>query len=315
MIEDLVRAAGEDDETAVEQLAELADDDPRSLAGYLGTLLEHGVTWPGTLYRAAGPEVVRRIVEMIDAGDHAGRLHNLLTALVHTRDPQVGPALSRWQEAPPAGSEALHLKPRDYPRQAGWTVTGRELCSDVAYRITVEEAAPDDFAPACPWCSSPLWTILDVATSVPEVAEILGRAGWPGPRLRVRTCHLCACYTALTCEVTPDGGATWWAGNTRPDWYQPPAGKPEDPPAVRVGIGERRDTPYQASGWSEGGSTWGGHPDWIQDAEYVDCARCGAPMDYLGLLGGADIDDFGEGAYYLFLHAPCGTAAVSYQQS
>jgi hypothetical protein len=38
-------------------------------------------------------------------------------------------------------------------------------------------------------------------------------------------------------------------------------------------------------------------------------------LDYVGLIGGADLYDIGEGAYYLHLHQPCGFAAVNYQQS
>ncbi|MGR7001652.1 hypothetical protein ACU686_32495 [Yinghuangia aomiensis] len=30
---------------------------------------------------------------------------------------------------------------------------------------------------------------------------------------------------------------------------------------------------------------------------------------------GADLGEYGEGAWYVFLHAPCGLAAVEYQQS
>lgn len=36
-------------------------------------------------------------------------------------------------------------------------------------------------------------------------------------------------------------------------------------------------------------------------------------MDYLGLVGGSDLHEYGEGAHYLFLHTPCGLAAVVYQ--
>jgi hypothetical protein len=69
------------------------------------------------------------------------------------------------------------------------------------------------------------------------------------------------------------------------------------------------------SAWHEGCSTLCGHPDWIQDAEFVDCPGCGQPMDYAGMVVGADLDEYGEGAYYLHVHAPCGFAAVNYQQS
>jgi hypothetical protein len=38
-------------------------------------------------------------------------------------------------------------------------------------------------------------------------------------------------------------------------------------------------------------------------------------MDHLALVGGADIFALGEGAYYVGLHAECGIAGVTYQQS
>ncbi|TDC19754.1 DUF1963 domain-containing protein [Actinomadura bangladeshensis] len=52
-----------------------------------------------------------------------------------------------------------------------------------------------------------------------------------------------------------------------------------------------------------------------QDPAYADCPKCGKAMDYVGLVGGADLFDYGEGASYLFVHAHCGLAAVEYQQS
>ncbi|MCW3839072.1 hypothetical protein ONA70_03045 [Micromonospora yasonensis] len=144
----------------------------------------------------------------------------------------------------------------------------------------------------------------------PRVAAALAHTGWQG-RLRPTTCHLCSCYTTLYVQVTPDGGAVWSPQNTPPSWLPRST---EDPPTLLPAVGPRRATPYQASAWHEGGSTLGGHPQWIQDAEHVGCPACGEPMDYVGLVGGADLD-FGEGAYYLHLHAPCGLAAVNYQQS
>ncbi|MEU8185055.1 hypothetical protein AB0B85_01640 [Micromonospora sp. NPDC049044] len=129
----------------------------------------------------------------------------------------------------------------------------------------------------------------------------------------IETCHFCACYTTLYSQVTPAGGTAWWTGNIRPDYLG--SAEAEDPPTLVPVADEARQSPYQASAWNQDGSTLGGRPDWIQDAEHADCPGCGQPMDYVGLIGGADLDDYGEGAYYLHLHQPCGFAAVNYQQS
>jgi len=47
----------------------------------------------------------------------------------------------------------------------------------------------------------------------------------------------------------------------------------------------------------------------------MKCPRCQEYMDYVALIGGADVYSFGEGAYYVGLHAPCQIAGVNYQQS
>ncbi|MEU7934147.1 hypothetical protein [Micromonospora echinofusca] len=316
MIEELVRAAGAGDDAALEELIEIAAAEPTRLVGHLSQLLDAGVLWPPTLYRGATGDVVRRIIDDVDAGRAPHRLNHLLLILAHASDPHAEQALRRWQEQPPAGSDKLHVGALAYAHQAGWTVapdgSRRELCAPTAYRLIPNKVRRPADGPACPWCASPLWTIADLDTATPEVGEVLAHTGWAG-RLKIVTCHLCACYTTLCCKVTPDGEAVWWAGNSRPD-YAPVTTEPEDPPAVLPAIGSRRASPSEASAWDEGGSTLGGHPDWIQDAEHVDCPACRQPMDYLGLVGGADVD-FGEGAYYLHLHAPCGFAAVNYQQS
>ncbi|MEU1755641.1 hypothetical protein ABZ436_23690 [Micromonospora matsumotoense] len=316
MIEELVRKVSAGDDDAVEELSLIADIDPGRLTPHLGSLLDRDVLWPGKLYRAADADVVRRIVARIDGGRTPEQLNHLLLALAHTAHPLAENAVRRWSARPPAGADTLHVGALDYAREGGWTIDPqghrRNLCGDTAYRWILHATPPRADASPCPWCASPQWTAVDLDTADPAVGGALAHTGWSG-RLVIETCHFCACYTTLYSRVTPAGGTDWWTGNTRPD-YLGPAGT-EDPPALAPVPGEVRQSPYQASAWDRGGSTLGGRPDWIQDADHPDCPGCRQPMDYLGLLGGADLDDYGEGAYYLHLHQPCGFAAVNYQQS
>ncbi|GIH14962.1 hypothetical protein [Rugosimonospora africana] len=211
----------------------------------------------------------------------------------------------------------MHTDPLSYARAGGWTVgpdgSRRDLCGDSAYQWLVRETARRTDAPECPWCASPLWIAADLDTAEPAVGDALAHTGWSG-RLVIETCHFCACHATLYSQVTPAGTATWWSGNTRPS-YLPDDAEAEEPPALLPVVGPARTGPYQASAWNQGGSTLGGQPDWIQDAEHVDCPGCQQPMDYVGLVVGADLDEFGEGAYYLHVHQPCGFAAVNFQQS
>ncbi|MFG1649599.1 hypothetical protein ACGFIE_06705 [Micromonospora sp. NPDC049275] len=317
MIEELIRRAAVEDDDAIEELSAIADTDPRELTPYLGLLLDLEVLCPAKLYRAADADLVGRVIEQIDSGRTPDELNDLLLILAHSAHPSAESAMRRWSTQPPAGSDELHVDALGYAHEGGWAVGSdgrrRDLCGDTAYRWVMRETAPGADRPTCPWCASPLWVAADLDTTDAAISAALAHTGWSG-RLVIETCHFCACFTTLYSHVTPAGGTTWWAGNTRPD-YLPDDDEPEDPPALAPVLGQALASPYQVSAWDRGGSTLGGRPEWIQDAEHADCPDCGDPMDYVGLIGGADLDDYGEGAYYLHLHQPCGFAAVNYQQS
>jgi hypothetical protein len=316
VIEELIRNAAAEDDDAIEQLCEIADTDPESLTPYLGVLLDADVLWPARVYRAADADVIRRIIDRIDGGSAPDRLNHLLIILAHTAHPLAESAMRRWSTRPPAGADELHVSVLSYALEGGWTAEAdgsrRDLCGTTAYQWVLRETPQRAGGPTCPWCASPLWIAADLDTADPAVRAAIAHTGWSG-RLVIETCHFCACYATLFSQVTPAGDSTWWSGNTRPSYLGD--AQPEDPPALAPVLGPARATPYEASAWDQGGSTLGGRPDWIQDAEHADCPGCGQPMDYVGLLGGADLDEYGEGAYYLHLHQPCGFAAVNYQQS
>ncbi|MEU8217165.1 hypothetical protein AB0C47_15460 [Micromonospora taraxaci] len=316
MIEELIDKAAAEDDEAIEELTAIADSDPERLTPYLGSLLDRDVLWPGKLYRAADADVVSRIVERIDGGGTPDRLNHLLIILAHTAHPLAESAMRRWSTHPPAGADKPYVGVLDYAREGGWTVgpdgRRRDLCGGTAYMWMMRETPRRADGGTCPWCTSPLWTAAELDTADPAVGAALAHTGWSG-RLVIETCHFCACYATLYSQVTPAGTTAWWAGNTRPDYLG--SLEAEDPPSLTPIPGAVRHSPYQASAWDRGGSTMGGRPDWIQDAEHPDCPGCGQPMDYVGLIGGADLDEYGEGAYYLHLHQPCGFAAVNYQQS
>jgi hypothetical protein len=324
MIEDLVRraAADDDDYDAHEDLADLADADPSRLTPHHALMLDLGLLWPAKLFRAAGADTITRAVAEIDAGQEHLRLNHLLLILAHSGHPVAEQAHRRWSSAPPPGAADLYIPPLAYTREGGWTIdadgTRRELCGDTAFEWRLRETSQPGGETSqlndatCSWCSSPMWRVADLDFADPSVAAALAHTGAAG-RVLIETCHLCSCYDTVFTQVTADGGSSWWPGNTAPG-YLPEVMNPEDPWTFLPTPGPARPSPFQVSAWSAGGSTLGGHPDWIQDADHPNCPGCGQAMDYLGLINGADISD-GEGAYYLHLHQPCGFAAVNYQQS
>jgi hypothetical protein len=314
MISDLVHVASRDYE-ARQVLAAIAAGQPQDLAPYLIELLDRQVLWPPFLFRAAGRNVVSEIVRRIDAGGLTGmELSRLLLILAHTRDELAEAALRRWQAVPPPGTGELRLDVAALAKQGGWVLTGseaaRELCAPVAYRLMMRPSTGTADGENCPWCESPLWTVVELDTGWPEAARALAHAGWSG-RLRITACLSCSHHTPLFCTVTPAGSSSWSPHNRRPDHLGLRTGAP---PALLPAIGAQRQTPYLASAWESGGSTLGGEPDWIQDGNYLDCPACGQPMDYIGLVAGVDLGSGYPGAHYMFLHALCGLAAVCHQR-
>jgi hypothetical protein len=63
------------------------------------------------------------------------------------------------------------------------------------------------------------------------------------------------------------------------------------------------------------GSQVGGHPTWIQDAEYPICPECSKHMKFVGQIDCPDFQEYGEGIYYAFVCEECRIAATHYQQT
>ena len=82
-------------------------------------------------------------------------------------------------------------------------------------------------------------------------------------------------------------------------------------------IASKPRQPFHGSEWAmePSISQVGGHPGWVQDADYPVCPGCSATMKAIGQLDGEMIQENGEGVYYMFACEPCQMTAVSYQQS
>jgi hypothetical protein len=92
------------------------------------------------------------------------------------------------------------------------------------------------------------------------------------------------------------------------------------PPGPRkLVLGPQRRTPFEAVGRfmldETGISQLGGHPDWIQDADFPVCPGCGRRMRCIGQVSREDIEEFAEGSTYAFLCLSCGKGATTYQQT
>ena len=315
----LVSAAVLGDDDAASGLAEEAKRDPQLLAPWWGKLLQAGVLYPPFIYLGADDSAQGELVDAIDRGFAGNRsdLNHALLALANAGGEKAEVAFRRWNDHPPPGAQDLNVPVVDYTIEAGWTLAPaagrRYLCSQSAFSLDVKVASlGQEPNSTCPFCRSPLWVVFDLNLSDKRVHSALSHTGWIG-RLRVLTCQFCACYGPLFSDVRSDGTSGWSEMSQRPAYL--PASAPANPAQPLFSVGAERPSPYMASAWDRGGSTLGGFPEWIDDAAYLKCARCGEMMDYVALVGGADIAELGEGAYYVSLHARCSLAGVSYQQS
>ncbi|MGW7002373.1 hypothetical protein ACWGCW_06000 [Streptomyces sp. NPDC054933] len=304
--------SGDDD--AVWELEEQTDDDPAALRPYLVRLLDAEMYVPESLFRAADEDLQRAAVARVDAG--AEDWDYLVTVLTATRGPVAEAAFGRWLKQPPAGMELdaftglLHRNGWDFDT----TGQARQLCGTTAYQL-VPGTASEPAEGQCPWCGGRLWTVLDVDTADPRVAAALAHASWRG-RLRIVSCYLCSTYGNTYAQVTPDGGSAWSAHTVQPRHLRERELEKADPPRTRLTPGEPRPALYLGGdGESEGTSTLGGQPGWVQDPHYPACPACGKVMSYVGAVTGADIAEAGVGTYFLFLHEPCELAAVVSQFS
>lgn len=83
-------------------------------------------------------------------------------------------------------------------------------------------------------------------------------------------------------------------------------------------LGSRASHPLESADWLapvEGFSQIGGHPTWVQEAEYPECRVCQQPMPFIAQLSNEDHEEYAEGIYYLFACGRCGVAATNHQQS
>lgn len=173
---------------------------------------------------------------------------------------------------------------------------------------------------ACQWCCAKLTVLMDVATTHPSLAYL----NLSADRLQIVTCVACGCYDVIYMELDTGGVPRWSSYNRIPDPDElPDTDHSEDSSEANVESGpelvlsSQPRSPYHASIWglSGQGSQLGGHPSWVQDAYYPACPCCGKTMGFIGQLDWEDIEDYGEGIFYMFLCPEDRLTATAYQQS
>lgn len=293
----------------------------------LEQLFRKGKYYPAILYKDAGAEIRDRLIELVEC-DPANRNH-LLLALAWTYDEEVVRLFAKWRQSPPEWASELYQAPETYAHEAGWELDAgggkRLLFHPECYPFTVHRGENKEASTAhtavmalqtgtqsCPWCGSELTVLFDydLQNSLVQFMQL------PGRRLRIAACMHCNCYGTVFMKADLDGGYEWSEYNIVPDYLPDNEGELEEPVWHSMQLSEHPAGSYESAHWTleAPASQIGGHPSWIQDADYPACPGCSETMKFVAQMDMEQAED-SEGIYYAFLCRDCLITAVNYQQT
>lgn len=271
-------------------------------------------------FHRAPPDVRDELLHRIEKDDENRNV--LLIALAWIGDEVVVEHFKRWREKPPSWCQTLYVPPHHYAHQAGWELTEEGRRRDLYFRhcnhlVKQAPAEPGLFRAVtepgthCPHCAMPLIHLFDLAPA----AVGLSNDGWPG-HIRILTCQCCTAYETVYAKVDSHGQPQWLEQNVRSTLASENAADGLRLPVESLQLGEARlplfaADPFLPTTFSQ----LGGHPAWVQDAEYPSCPECAQTMMFLAQLSYEDIDESAEGILYGFICPTCRTTATSYQQT
>ena len=290
-----------------------------NLDNCLRTLVNAGSIWPSLPFYRSPSDVRDELIARVD--EDASNRNHILCALAWIGDQRIVELFARWRCDPPAWREGLHIPPEDYARQAGWELTddGRrrdlflQRCTKLAKGAS---ACPDTFVAIssrddrCPWCGLALTNLLVYSAGALGADEVVP------DRLQVLTCEVCTAFGVVYGSLDAQGTSRWSDSNVRPRLVPPDAARWGRLPTNALTPTNPRPPLFAADpSLPTTFSQLGGHPAWVQDAEYPRCPGCTKTMLFLGQIEHSEIERRAEGTFYAFVCPGCKTTATNYQQT
>lgn len=312
-----------DMETAKEILLSIVCFTNASIEECLLVLMGKENYYPDLLFKNASVEIRDRLIQQVDV-DSDNRNHILL-ALAWIGDHKVVNLFNEWRSHPPEWAGELNVAPEHYASEAGWELTVQGTRRDLFYKSCfpfIQDKSSEheavsilqDSEQVCEWCNSNLSILFDLDLTHPTL-EFLKIEGH---RLRIATCYGCTCYGYIYTDIDRQGNFKWSKWNKTPDYLPDThSGGASIEILHKLRMSELTRDCYSAASWmlEAKSSQVGGHPTWIQDAEYPSCPSCTTTMKFVGQLDWSDIEEYGEGICYAFVCQDCNVAATHYQQS
>ncbi len=319
-----------DAQRLVERVRALPNDTFEAILGALACY------WPGVIphhellarnifttphaYRDADESVVDELLSRLRAAP-APQDWLMLASLAWANGPRVVRQFAQWRVDPPNWSLSVYSSPLDYLREAGWTLTDdgkrRDLFFPVAHGLVKRDETEGPVMVAktvdqkCPTCQRQLVDLFDFDLASAQLAFMKLR----GQRLRIRTCPSCLAFRThfIFVEIDLQGNTHWDEANIQPKDSLSDTGFPIV--ESRLGLGERRPSPYEAIGFGADSAQVGGVPGWLQWPDYPQCPECHELMTYI-----AQVEDYSigldlGGVFFAFLCTNCGRAATLYQNT
>lgn len=236
---------------------------------------------PEFVFHRAAPKIRDLLTQHLArvAGHDRLLTDKLLYALAWIGDRRVVDLFAQWRAEPPNWASDLHIPPHQYSHQAGW-----ELSPDGQRRNLYREICYPLVRGSVPTTPSPVTVLTD--TNLFELDGTLDALAFLGCRQMI---------VVPICERNPPGDL--------PRRSLTPAEVPRSPWHAAI---DSLPTQY---------SQIGGHPTWIQDAEYPTCGNCRRTMTFIGQIACEDVEPNREGIFYAFLCSDCAMTASTYQQT
>lgn len=243
----------------------------------------------------------------------------ILQCLAWIGDDVVVERFAHWRNSPPPWRSSLYIEPEEYAHEAGWELTAedqrRNLYFPQCFHLEMKSTGScealrvvDERSDTCPNCALPLTNLFDVDLKATGLSD--------NGRFRVVTCECCTAYSTIFGYMDSKSNAHLSAKNIPPAWLPDDVSEWRRLPVNSMRQGNLRSPLFAADPFLPVSfSQLGGHPTWIQDAEYPLCPQCSHTMMFLAQLDYADIEQYGEGMIYAFICPECRTTATSYQQS
>lgn len=290
----------------------------------LEALIENGECYPEIVFKDASAYIRDILIGQVEQETNCLSLNHTLRALAWIGDKRVVDLFNKWRRKPPKWAEKLYVPPEQYSFEAGWELTEEGERRDLFYKdcYVIEKKNSSEEEPIaflekhdekCKCCGGDLTNLF----SFDLTNSLLDFINCNNKKLNIPTCHVCNCYGPIYMDIDTSGTAHWSELNTKPEYL----GDVSDDEYIilknPLRISKVKRSCFHASSelLETTFSQVGGHPTWIQDAEYPKCPKCSNHMKFIGQIDWADIEEYGEGIYYAFVCEECNIAATNYQQS